>query len=240
MLTTVLFDLDGTLLPFEQEDFIKLYFAGLGKKLAPLGYDPKYVVKSVWAGTGAMVKNDGSRTNSEAFWQTFRELNKGLPDAQGQCDDFYIHEFDSIQSCLKRRPDHKPLIDRLKASGLKLVLATNPIFPLSGVRTRMAWVDLAPEDFELVTYYDNSTYCKPNPDYYRDAAQRLGLSPEECLMVGNDAQEDMIAETTGMKVFLLTDCLINRDGADISVWPNGGFDELLRRIESEWAKAPLK
>ena len=59
-------------------------------------------------------------------------------------------------------------------------------------------------------------------------------------MVGNDAQEDMIAKTTGMKVFLLTDCLINRDGADISVWPNGGFDELLRRIESEWAKAPLK
>ena len=43
-----------------------------------------------------------------------------------------------------------------------------------------------------------------------------------------------------MKVFLLTDCLINRDGADISVWPNGGFDELLHRIESEWAKAPSK
>ena len=59
-------------------------------------------------------------------------------------------------------------------------------------------------------------------------------------MVGNDVQEDMIAETGGMKVSLLPDCLINRNGADISVWPNGGFDELLRRIESEWAKAPLK
>ena len=57
-------------------------------------------------------------------------------------------------------------------------------------------------------------------------------------MVGNDVQEDMIAETVGMKVFLLTDCLINRNGADISVWPHGGFDDLLRWIERERAKAP--
>jgi FMN phosphatase YigB (HAD superfamily) len=34
MITTVLFDLDGTLLPFEQEDFIKIYFAELCKRLA--------------------------------------------------------------------------------------------------------------------------------------------------------------------------------------------------------------
>lgn len=232
MLTTVLFDLDGTLLPFEQEDFIKLYFAGLGKKLAPLGYDPRSVVKSVWAGTGAMVKNDGSRTNSEAFWQTFRELNKGLPDAQSQCDDFYIHEFDAIQSCLKRRPHHKPLMDRLKASGLKLVLATNPIFPLPGVRTRMDWVGLAPEDFELVTYYDNSTYCKPNPDYYREILAKIGEKPENCIMVGNNVTEDMIAASLGMKVFLVNEFLENPENKDASVFPQGSVEDAERYIAS--------
>lgn len=232
MLTTVLFDLDGTLLPFEQEDFVKLYFAGLGKKLAPLGYDPKSVAKSVWAGTGSMIKNDGSRLNSEAFWQTFRELNKGLPDAQGFCDDFYLHEFDSIQSCLKRRPNHKPLIERLKAGGLKVVLATNPLFPLSGVRTRMAWVGLAPEDFELVTCYDNSTYCKPNPYYYREILNKIGEQPENCIMVGNSVSEDMVAASLGMKVFLADEFIENPENADFSSYPHGSVEDAEKYIAS--------
>ena len=59
----------------------------------------------------------------------------------------------------------------------------------------------------------------------------LGVSPKECLMVGNDVGEDMIARELGADVFLLTDCLINKDGKDISVYPHGGFDELLQLIE---------
>ena len=49
-------------------------------------------------------------------------------------------------------------------------------------------------------------------------------------MVGNDVGEDMIAATLGMKVFLLTDCLINKAGADIHQFPNGSFPELMEFI----------
>ena len=45
-------------------------------------------------------------------------------------------------------------------------------------------------------------------------------------MVGNDADEDMVAETLGMDVFLLTDCLINRGNREI-VWPHGDFNALM-------------
>ena len=31
-ITTILFDLDGTLIPFDQEEFIKAYFYNLAKK----------------------------------------------------------------------------------------------------------------------------------------------------------------------------------------------------------------
>ena len=51
-------------------------------------------------------------------------------------------------------------------------------------------------------------------------------------MVGNDVQEDMVAEQLGMKVFLMTDDLINRDGGDISRYPQGGFEDLLEYLES--------
>ena len=49
-------------------------------------------------------------------------------------------------------------------------------------------------------------------------------------MVGNDVSDDMPASSIGMKVFLLTDCLINAEGADISAYPNGGFDEMMEYI----------
>ena len=92
---------------------------------------------------------------------------------------------------------------------------------------------LDPEDFELYTTYENIGWCKPNPEYFREIMRRLDLLPEDCIMVGNDADEDMAAEKTGMKVFLLTDCLINKSGADIDKWPHGGFGELISFIESE-------
>ena len=84
-----------------------------------------------------------------------------------------------------------------------------------------------PEDFALVTTYENSRYCKPNPDYYRDILTRLGKRPENCLMVGNDVGEDMIpARAVGMQVFLLETCLINKKGLELEQFPRGGFAEL--------------
>ena len=110
---------------------------------------------------------------------------------------------------------------------MRIVLATNPLFPSIATESRMRWAGLAPDDFELYTTYENSSFCKPNPKYYEEILGKLGVSAEECLMVGNDVTEDMIAETLGMKVFLLTDCLINKENKDISAFVNGSFSELM-------------
>ena len=118
-----------------------------------------------------------------------------------------------------------------------MVLATNPLFPAIATHSRIRWAGLNPDDFEHITTYENSSYCKPNPDYYREILSKLNLKPEECVMVGNDTVEDMIAETLGMKVFLLTDCLINKPSADISTWPNGGFPELKAYLKSTLMRA---
>lgn len=84
----------------------------------------------------------------------------------------------------------------------------------------------------LYTTYENSRYCKPNLNYYRDILRQLGAPAEECLMVGNDVAEDMVAQQLGMQVFLLTDCLLNTHGADISQYPNGSFDDLRRFLDA--------
>lgn len=74
MITTVLFDLDGTLLPMDQDTFTHGYFKLLAAKLAPHGYEPKQLVEAIWTGTEAMVRNDGSRTNEAAFWNKFASI----------------------------------------------------------------------------------------------------------------------------------------------------------------------
>ena len=117
-------------------------------------------------------------------------------------------------------------VGKLKARGIRVALATNPIFPARATQWRIRWAGMQPEDFELYTTYENSSHSKPNPDYYREVLARLNVAPEECLMVGNDVGEDMVAAQLGIKVFLLTDCMINKANADISVFPHGGFEEL--------------
>ena len=113
-----------------------------------------------------------------------------------------------------------------------MVLATNPLFPNIATENRIKWAGLSPDDFLLYTTYDNSCRSKPNPQYYTEITEKLGLDPKECLMVGNDVGEDMVAEDLGMKVFLLTDCLINKTDKDILNYHNGGFDELLQFIDN--------
>lgn len=47
MITTILFDLDGTLLPMEQEVFVQDYIRRLAQKLLPKGYDPRLLEKAL-------------------------------------------------------------------------------------------------------------------------------------------------------------------------------------------------
>ena len=228
MITTVLFDLDGTLLPMDQDAFVKAYMAGLTRKTAGHGYDPAQVPGAIWASTKAMVKNDGTLTNEDVFWQTFSALcGRDTRQDIAIFDDFYRNEFQDLRQLCGFDPRAAETIREIKALGYRVALATNPLFPAIATHSRARWAGLNLEDFQLITTYEASRHCKPNPDYYRDVMDALDVTPEECVMVGNDVDEDMVSQKLGMKVFLLTDCLINKSGSDISRYPNGSYPELM-------------
>ena len=228
----ILFDLDGTLLPMDQDVFVKQYFSLLAKKLAPHGYDAKKLVDSIWAGTAAMVRNNGECTNEQAFWNCFAQLmGEHTRKDEPIFDDYYRNEFNSVQQVCGFNPMAAETVKRAKQLGFRVALATNPLFPAIATENRMRWAGLDADDFELYTTYENAHFCKPNLEYYKEILAKLNVPAEECLMVGNDVGEDMITEKLGMKVFLLTDCLINKSGTDISAWPHGGFAELTTYIE---------
>lgn len=233
MIECVLFDLDGTLLPMDQDVFVKAYFSGLAKKLAPHGYtDPKALIAGIWAGTAAMVRNDGSCTNEEAFWEEFTKLfGEHVRKDEPIFYDFYCNEFQEARHVCGFTPEAAQTVRFVREKGLRVALATNPIFPAVSTESRIRWAGLQPEDFELYTTYENASFCKPNPSYYLEILNKLGLTPEQCLMVGNDAVEDTAAAKAGMHVFLLTPCLINKDGKDISAYPQGDFSDLRKYID---------
>lgn len=236
-LTMILFDLDGTLLPMDQARFIKGYFGQLVRKFAPLGYEPGKMQDALMAGIGAMIENDGSVTNEDAFWNRFCAAfsSRALED-KSHFEAFYRNEFQQVRACCGFDEKAALLVRRLKGMGYRVALATNPLFPALATHSRIRWAGLEPEDFELVTTYENSCFCKPNLSYYRQILSRLGVSAEECLMVGNDVGEDMIAEKLGMRVFLLTDHLINHGNQDISQYPHGGFGALEAYIANQMTK----
>lgn len=232
-ITTVLFDLDGTLLPMDQDEFVKAYFGLLARKLAPHGYEADRLVPAIWSGTKAMVMNSGKVTNEEAFWVDFtrsyrEDARKDIP----LFDEYYRTDFQQVQTVCGFHEGAAQTVALVKELGMRAALATNPIFPAVATESRIRWAGLQPEDFELYTTYENSSYCKPNPDYYRTILKQLGVKPEECLMVGNDVGEDMVAAKLGMQVFLLTDCIINKHDEDISQYPHGSFPELMVFIKN--------
>ena len=231
MLTTILFDLDGTLLPIDEKPFLELYFGLMARRFSALGFAPEPFIRAVWIGTEAMRKNAGPATNEDVFWAAF---GKAIPDGDGsiraEFGRFYAEEFDHVQPSSSTHPLAREILDVLHAKGYSVALATNPLFPRIATEKRIRWAGLIPEDFLFITTYENSRASKPASAYYEAVLDAVGKEASECLMVGNDASEDMAAERLGIATYLLTDCLINAKNVDLDRFQRGSFADLRRFV----------
>lgn len=227
----VLFDLDGTLLPMDQNEFTAAYFKVLTEYMSCYGYDPKMLADAVWKSTVAMLKNDGADFNVNVFWKSFADIfgQKAYNDVH-IFDEFYSTGFEKLRELCGTNPKIIDVVQRL-APKADLVIASNPVFPRVAQAARMRWAGFDERMFRRITSYENSHYCKPREEYYREIADSLGYAAEDCVMVGNDVSDDMPARNIGMRVFLITDCLINTHNADISEFPHGGAAELAEFLE---------
>ncbi|WP_319757519.1 HAD family hydrolase [uncultured Sphaerochaeta sp.] len=231
-INTILFDLDGTLLPLDQDQFIQDYFSRFVIKGQELGYSPELLLTALQRGITTMVLNDGSLSNKERFDRVFEE-SSGINAAEfnERFAPFYHHEFDLLRRHASPSPFAREIVQEVKRKGYTVVLATNPLFPWQGTEARLGWAYLASSQFSLVTTYEDFHYAKPNLDYYRQILQLLGKEASSCLMVGNDVEEDMVARELGMEVYLVTDYLINNKNKDISGYRTGSLQELATFIK---------
>lgn len=227
----VLFDLDGTLLPLDMKTFTEAYFKTLCSRFSQ--YNPQDVIQAVWAGTGAMVKNDGSRTNREAFAAVFSQaLGVDYYEQEAEFLDYYAREFQRCADVCRPSELSRKIVTTLQHKGYTVAVATNPIFPEIATQSRLRWAGLEGVTFPLVTTFETSTYAKPNPEYYRQVCDRLGVQPKDCIHIGNDVLEDGAAKTLGVEVLLIEDCLVNEKQLPTEGFSMGSLEDLLA-----WAEA---
>lgn len=233
MLTFLLFDLDGTLLPMDNDQFTRGYFKQLVPSMAHL-VEPETFLAQLMKSTEFMVRNDeADRTNEEVFKHHFLSGVQGKEaDFWPTVEAFYANEFGELSHLTQPTGLARMICEAALAKGYKLVLATNPLFPRVATEHRMRWAHLEDLPFELVTTYENSHFCKPNPNYYREIVQKIGATPESCMMIGNDAFEDGIAGTLGMQTYLVTDCLKESE-KQLPFTHKGTLEDLLRFVREE-------
>lgn len=210
MLKAVVFDMDDTLLDINLSAFIAVYAMDMARLLADIARkSPLSMLATV---TGAMLElnnnerpDDDLRTNGEFFARSI-EARCGVPlddPVVADAFEFYErevlpHRNDAIIAARPRAGAHEA-IDLLVSRGIRVGLLTNPSFSRACIECRMGWGDLLDMPFDVVTTMENSTRCKPSERYYRENLDRLGCSPEEALMVGNDPKRDFCSPDIGLQ-----------------------------------------
>jgi FMN phosphatase YigB (HAD superfamily) len=209
----ILFDLDNTLILFDEKKFYELYVYRLSLHFSDI-MDTKEFAEKLMKSTVIMSKNNGRQNNAKYF---IADFSKGLNiDAQllwKRFETFYSKEFVNFEKIMKPVAKAAEVIKKIKEMNLKMVIASNPMLPDTVQKLRLEWAGLKNIKFDLITDAYNSYFCKPNLKYYKEICEKLSIAPSQCLMVGNDAYNDMIASEIGMKTFLVT----NADNNSVEV-----------------------
>ena len=229
----VFFDLDGTLLPMDVEEFMGAYMKKLGAFFAQRGVDPQQFGAAMKAGIKAMAHHSGDITNDQAFFKAFYEcVDEGERDWMAQFMEFYETEFPSIGDTVTPNPAAARAVEALAAKGYTLVLTTMPMFPLVAVQARLKWAGVDPALFSRITSFENSASIKPNLTYYAENLAATGLAGRDVLMVGNNTVEDLAALDMGTDAYLVTDFLIDAVDYDLATVKHGSLADF-----AAWAEA---
>jgi FMN phosphatase YigB (HAD superfamily) len=212
--------------------FEKIYFEELAKDFADI-MSPKELAKNIWSSTKIMVENTEYITNEEIFMTDFTtRMNMELPILQKRFDDFYDTRFFKIKKSVIDIDSIKESVKILKSKGYTVALATNPLFPEKAIHHRIRWAGFEPEDFSYISTFEKNHYCKPQLKYYQEILKDIEKNSEDCLMVGNDVQEDLIAKKLGMKTYLITNNLLHRTDEEIITDYTGEYDDFYEFVKT--------
>ncbi len=194
MIKTVLLDLDNTLLDNPIERFIPAYVDRLGNYMRDRHPKERFVEQLLRATKAMMESLDPAHTLEQTFEAAFYEPLGTTPEALREpLESFYREEYPKLRALAHPKSAAVGLVQAAREAGLELVVATNPLFPRVAIEQRLAWAGLPVEQipFELVTSFEEFHFGKPHLAYYAEILGRLGRSPDEAAMIGDDPEADL-------------------------------------------------
>jgi len=229
----IFFDLDGTLLPMDMDEFLRKYFTRLNEYAASIGLDAERFSNALNGGVRAMATDASDRMNDVVFWESFHALyGDDDPGIDARINEFYGTVFPHIGDGFEPNPAAARAVNALRAKGYPLFLTTMPLFPRLAVEWRLKWSGVDAGAFERITTYDNSFACKPDLRYYRQNIALAGCDAKDILMVGNNTHEDLAVMELGCDAYLVTDWLLDPIGFPIDTVNNGSLADFADFAES--------
>ncbi|BBZ79466.1 hydrolase [Mycolicibacterium anyangense] len=226
----VLFDFSGTLFRLEEDDS---WFAGLhliDDTLSPRGR--REVDEHVQAelmerlthptgGRGVEMSEDAYQTwaRRDLAPQLHREAYLHVLRASGLAEDDARSLYSKVvdPASWAPYPDTVEVLETLRSRGLKVAVVSNIAFDI-----RPAFQAAGAEVDEFVLSFEVGS-VKPDPQIFRVALERLGVSAAEAVMVGDSEENDGAARSLGCG-FVLVDPL------PIDQRPTGLIDGLRARL----------
>ena len=184
----VIFDMDGVLV-----DAKEWHYDALNRALSLFGLNiSRY---------DHIVTYDGLPTRMK-LQMLSRE--RGLPD---ELHDFInqmkqIYTMEIIYAKCKPTFYHQFALTRLKADGYRMVVCSNSV--RQSIDMMLNCSDLH-QYFDFFLSAEDVENPKPAPDIYTKAINRLGLEPEQCLIVEDNPNGIKAAEESGAHLFRVSD-----------------------------------
>ncbi len=232
MTLTLLLDLDDTLLNTNIDSFIPAYFQALARELTP-HVAPDLMLRALAAGTKQMMKSeDFSQTLEQVFNAVFyRQIDSPKDKIADAIENFYDNIFPTLGGVTTTKPEAKPFVDWALSQGYRIAIATDPLFPRKATHHRLRWAGFEPEQFELVSSFEQFHFTKTHPAYYAEVIGHMGFPDGPVLMVGNDLERDIQpAKRLGLGTYHISDDPTPPPGSEALSW--GKLSDLRPWLES--------
>jgi HAD superfamily hydrolase (TIGR01549 family) len=233
----MLFDLDDTLLGNDMDVFLPHYFSLCGHVAQKHMPQEKFIQSMLLASRSMIANTDPDVTIDEVFWSRFGEitgLDRDLVAAD--FDNFYRNEFVQMRDKTEHKPLAAQIMDWCFGQDLKVVIATNPMFPRIAIEARLDWagVPVKKYSYALVTTMENMHATKPHAAYYYAILDEVGCRPDEALMIGDDGMRD-IEPAAKLGLFTYWIALPEAElPQGVSPTAQGNLEDLAGRLNDGW------
>lgn len=186
---TIIFDMDGTL--FDTEQISRLAWLEYGKQ-KDLPVTEEFILSLIGR----------SRQSAQVM------IEKYMPSHFDEDDAFhfihqYMREYKSIHGPLPKT-DLKQLLTQLKSRGYKIALCSSS--GIKPIEMNLNYVGIM-EDFDVIVNGTMVSNGKPAPDIYLLTAEKLGVQPNECLVIEDSKNGIISGHEAGMDVIMVVDMI---------------------------------